>query len=487
MPFDGFLKRSFEQYVARNLPERDKFAFYFRELNKLDITYNSITPQKLIELIKTKSIKDSLYLFYTVFNSKNYWFSYDTFNYYLNQLAGLQEITISILRSSSSPMTINNILETIKRHHSVGSKYNDLASVIGNLKQNNNIYELDKHIFGVIDHFSYSHNHWKEITKDAIIYMQKIGRQTNAIELFQSLKVKYRNLRSKYELVYILRSDNQIEDLGFFNFVLKSMGFDERITVKDSIRELFTINLNPKHVAKIQEEILTKRFLRIEGMNTILKSQEYLKNYLGGFWGLRRYDENNLLYLVGSELYINKIISYEIFPDTSLDSILNIFGDNSFEKKLMLTIKNSTKLKVYNGVEAKPFVISKSWTMVKIVRCILFNIKREIYWDELLWIVKDFNLAIDNNSKSKIKNDKNITINGNKLSYFKISLKKNDIEDIVEICYELLFESVKQRPIEYIYEELNNEYIEITKDELLLLLENDDRFLLVDKQLIMVK
>ena len=465
----------------------NKFSYYYYELQKIEIPFNIISPQKLLDLIHPKSTENALYLFSTVFNTKNLCFNKFEGVYFLNQIAGLQETCINILKSSEKPLELSKILEIIKYNFSADNKYDDINSVVGNIKQNSNIYELDKHIFGVREHFSYPQNHWGAINTQAKIIMTEIGRQSNAVELFDSLIEIFPKLRSKYELVYILRTNNDIEDLGFFNFALKSMGLDERITIKGSIEKLFEDNLNPKHFSEIQQKISEKRFSRIEGISSNLKSFEFLEYYFGGFWGLKMYGQYNLSNLAENDIYLTKIINYEIFPNTSLEMILNILGGNHFEQKVLTTIKNSNQLNLYDGIETEPFVISRNWSIVKLVRCILFNFKSELYWDELLWIVKDFNFVIDSYSKSKIKSDKNVIINGNKLSYFEVSLKKNDLEDIAEICYEILVESKKQESLDYIHEVLNNEYIEITKDELLHLIKNESRFLLIDEQLIMVK
>ncbi len=441
----------------------------------------------MLLLIKTYSIKDKLIIFKTIFNSNKFDFIPTDQGFTLIKYGTLQEVAIAILESSNVPLNVENIVDIIRKYYKVDGKYDSANSVLGNLKLNKKIYELDWHVLGLKCHFSYSQEHWGKISKIAKENIKKLQRQVNVVELLESIRKYYPKLRSKYELVYILREDNEIIDLGFFNFSLKSMRQKTRITVKDAIENIYKKNPKPRHFTEIRKEILEKRFLRVEGMNTNLKNLIFLRDYLGGFFGLKKTHQKNLRYLANNELYLSKIISYEIFPNTSFNRVLKLLQNENFEETIRQTIKNSSKLFLYEDLEAEPFIISKDWSEARLVRCILFNLRRTIYYEELRWILNDIGISIDESNRHKIKNDKYINFHGNKLSYVEFILSKDDVREISDICYDILTSSTSPESIEEICELINDEYLEISNNELIYILERDERFIILDEQIIMVK
>ncbi len=488
VPFEGYLMKNFEQYLSRYSPSESKLAFYNAEVSKLDIPFKQITPVGLLKRIETNSSEEKLSLFYTIINSKDFWFECcEDREYFLFSRGSLYEITKNILQQRLTPLPIIEILNIIKIYYGAEKKYDSIPAVVSNLKSHKDMYQLDRYSFGLKKHFSYSRNEWEDISCEAKKRIRQIKRQANVAELYDFVKLKYPKLISKYELVYILKSDSEIIDLGWFNYSLKELGIRERIKVTDAIIELFKKNHNPKHFSEIQKEVLTKRFLRIEAMNSILKSESFLMYYGGGFHGLKKLHKNNLSYLANSESYLLKIISNDIFPKTSIKSILELFQDGDFEESIKKIIYKSGNLLLNEDSEHEPFIISKQWSVIKIVRCILSNLNRTVFFEELEWMLKDLNISTDEVIRHKIRNDKHIDYDGNKLSYIEFKLKKNDVKEIIEICYDILKSSTNPEALEEICDYINKEYVEISYDELVYILGKDDRFITIDDQMIMVK
>lgn len=489
VPFEGLTPKSFNQYLMRNSPKNSRFAFFYNELTKLKIPFGKITPIKLFEMMKIASIQDRLILLYTIINSSQYLFvkkNNDTF--FIIRQGTLGEVTNDILEGADSPKAVDEILTIMREYYQKDSKYFSLPAVISNLKSNTDFIQLDRYTFGLEKHFGYPKDEWSEICSELKKYMRVIKRQTNAAELYKNVKGKYPKIRSKYELVYILRNDEEIIDLGFFNYCLEELGYDERLKVTDAIKDLFNTEPFPKHFTEIQHIISKQRFIRIEGIHSILKTQSFLINYKGGFFGIRSLSEKNLEFLARNETYISKIITYEIFPETSLKKIHELFNSfDNYEEIIKITVAKSNKLHLYEDFESKStFIISKDWSPVKITHCLLFNLNRPIFLDELNWIFNDIGIQLEPNYKYKIISHKNITLNGNKISYFSINIDKKDIIEIADICYGMLSTNNEPSLVEEICNYINTDYIEITNQELIYILENDDRFLLVDNQLIMV-
>ncbi len=487
VPFEGYLSLNINKVVKKNKQQKETdFYKIYATLLKMNVPFNTISWNVLFRLLKTSKIEEKLFVLKMIFNMEQFDVVSINGNFTLIKKGPLQEIALSILESSRIPLHVKEILRIGKKYYGVVGKYNSISSVIGNLKNNQNLYEVDKYVFGLKKHFSYSSQAWGEINKKAKQIIKSIGRQAYVAEIYEPLKKYFPKLRSKYELVHILRRDEEIEDLGFFYFSLKTMGLTKRIKVKDAILKLFLERGHPLHFSEVYKEIYQKRYIRIEGLNLILKKLRFLKYYGGGFYGLIKEEQVNINYLANNELYLSKIISLEFYPNTSFMRLLTIFGNDEIRPFVMNTITSSDKLFLYEYPEVEPFVVLKDWAIVRIVKCILYNVKRQVYLEELKWMLSDIGILIDESSYYKIKNDNHIKIDNNKLSYLNINVKEKDIEEILDICYELLRELKTPKLIDEICEYINNEYIEISKDELLYLLKSDDRFVIINKQMVIV-
>ncbi|MCH8326272.1 MAG: hypothetical protein IIB83_06910, partial [Bacteroidetes bacterium] len=86
------------------------------------------------------------------------------------------------------------------------------------------IYNLDYEVFGTIENFRYPKTEWRRIQNVCVRIIDEIGHQMGAGFIYRSIIKEYPKLRSKYELVHILRDCSSIIDLGFFNFTLIKYG-----------------------------------------------------------------------------------------------------------------------------------------------------------------------------------------------------------------------------------------------------------------------
>ncbi len=488
VPFRGFLSKAFDQYLHRNLRENIRIISLYKILSNTEFPYSKISAEDIFIANNITNSLDKLLLFKILISSQNFKFIYVEGKYCIIKLGSLQEITKNILAGSTNPLDITSILDIIKKNYALNNKYEDFTSVISNIKQNREIIQFDRYVFGLEKHFSYPREQWKNICDSIKEAINKSQRQTNVVELLEYVSPKFPKLRSKYELVHIIRSDQEIIDLGFFNFGLINFGITERLKISDEIKNIFSINPCPKHFTEIQKEISKKRFSRIEGINCILNSLAFLFNYSGGFFGLRTTHRENLHFLARNESYLTNLIDYELFPSSGISQIIKYF-ENTIPIDQLVDYINECKILVLfddnNFIEA--FVVSKRWSTVKIVRCILFNSKEQIYWDELLWLLKDIGLTLDSTDKSKIKKDRYIKIIGNKLSYINFQIQSEDSKVILNECYNLLLNTSTMWSLDKLNSFINQEFIDINYDELEFLLNDDDRFIIIDNKFITVK
>ena len=237
IPFKDFFPKSFESYLGRKVNTEPKWNKVFAILEELELPFKEITPQKLIMILSDSNcdLYEQLLCFKIILGSKKYFFMYENQKYFLLRKGNIKDITYSILSSSQDPMQINDILGIVHLYYNDGTKYESSISVISNIKQDERIIQFDRYIFGVNKHYSYPRKKWYELCSKAKIFLSTNKRQCYIAEIFNHLISDFPNLRSKYELVNILRSDPQILDLGFFSFSVLEVGIKSRIKLKDII------------------------------------------------------------------------------------------------------------------------------------------------------------------------------------------------------------------------------------------------------------
>ncbi len=80
---------------------------------------------------------------------------------------------------------------------------------------------IDYHVWGLERHVSYPKKDWPAIQKAVRHILGRRDQQISASVSYDLVRKNFPMLRSKYELVHILRNDPHLKDLGFFIFALK--------------------------------------------------------------------------------------------------------------------------------------------------------------------------------------------------------------------------------------------------------------------------
>lgn len=491
VPFKDFMPIAFEQRINREKVRDSNWEYLIQLLNKLELVHNEITTTKLKEYFDEHGLSNSnkLLCFKILFGVKKYFFYKENDKYYLARRGGIRDTTYMILKKSKTPLNIKEILFTINKYYYEGSKYQELNSVIGNLKQDERIIQFDRYVFGIDKHFAYPKSEWINICKLSKEFIKRENRQCYITEILGKIKDKFPLIRSKYELVFILRTDPEIKDLGFFNFTLISSGQKERIKVNGLIRNLFLSNPRVHHVNEIKEKLVALRYVHEMGIISVLKNHDYLKNYSGGYFGLKNMEEENCIQLASEERFLLHLVNQFFFPKTEINRIIEYFETACLQQKAFSTINNSNLFQVYNLENDINCVIVKDWSLIKKIKCLLALLGEAIYEEQLLWMLRDLGVHEIDYKKNlyKIKNDHSILVLNNKYQYNNIEADTTELISLLDDCYDFIIDSSKPITIKELFDLISNKTDKINIYEFEHYLNEDERFIITETKLVLIK
>lgn len=484
----GFIPKSLEQTINRRIISDRQWEKLSKTLDELEIIHEQITTHKLSSILSEKGvdISQQLLCFKIIYGQKKYFFFGENGKYFLFRKGGIRDVTYRILKGSAEPLTGDELVSVIKKYYDVGTKYTSLNSVMGNIKQDERILQLNKYLFGVEDHLAYPREEWSSINSQAKTFLKGIKRQYYITEILDDLKKNYPKLKSKYELVHILRADEEINDLGFFNFSLSSCGQEERIKVCDMIKKIFNNNPTIKHVNDIKNELRKNRFIADEGMSALLKNQKYLKNYPGGFYGLMNLDKENENELVEKEQFLKNIVNQH-YPFTHIETIAEYFDCEKKKQRIISNILNSNSFQVYTLDSGISCVINKSWSTFKKIKCLLANHDEEVYEEQLFWMLKDLGAENYERDLYRIRHDGEITYKNNKYLLLRIDSISDDLNLLLDQCYDFISDSAKSYIVQELFELVKAEKNDIEFNQFIFALKEDERFIVTESNLVLIK
>ncbi len=490
-PFELNLIKNRQNYFNR-FNEDDEPIVLYRLLERVEWHYKKITFDVFLSYLKNLDLdlKSILLTIKILFSLSSYRIILSDKNYYVIRVEKLPNIVRNILESSNVPLQIDEIVLIINRDYKSKKIFTpkSLLSIINRTKL---IYTLDWHTFGLSKHFSYPREQWKDINECAKTILKLSGKQVYVGELLDEIRKKFPSLRSKYELVHILRTDKEIIDLKFFTFSIADSGLKSRIKLKDVIYKIYKEDQRVRHYIEIQNEISQIRHVRIEGLNVVLKSIPEIIKYPGAFYGLKHLDQINLNSLSMNERFISNYLSTLLFPNTKTSQMIEFFNDDENKINCLRTIKTSETLKEINGVsDNDSFIISKDWSLLKLIKCILFNFHRPMYLTEIKWIIDDINIPSEYfiNNKYKVYDDDQIIKKDNMLEYFDYDISIDRDNELIDIFYELLLETKITFSFRDFFSEFEDDLVNEGLDEkkLRAILQEDERFIITN-EIIMVK
>lgn len=246
---------------------------------------------------------------------------------------------------------------------------------------------LDRYVWGFEKHVSYPKIQWRDIEKACRDVLTKLGHQASTTYLFEIIQDYFPDLRSKYELNYILQRDLYLSYLGFMTFTLKSGGQKERLKIKDLVVKLFEEDPTPKSGDDIFLELEKVRTMPTrEGQSTILRHIEGLKYYRPSYFGLDRFHRENLDHLSKHEPYLKLLLS-RMYPHTYLEDIMEELEVGESPESY-LSFLNQCKSIIHWELNQQHFFTRKDSSNFMIVLTILAQSNKPMFLDELILVLK---------------------------------------------------------------------------------------------------
>ncbi len=307
--------------------------------------------------------------------------------YVLRGRMNLPEMAEQTLRNSDRAMTLKEIIDTVKIQY--GREYIDLKVSLCHIRMNPNVLQLDKDVFGVEKHLSVSGGIMKKIQDIVADFLEKEKKVIDASVLFKLIRKDFPQVRSKYELVQILRRSKDVTDLGFFCFIHNSVNMGERKIVNDYLIEILNNNNHVMHGKELLAEINKDRVVSVTGFSSKLQNVPFIDTYGGNFYGLLEHREKNLKTLSTDPRFISNLAFQEMFPDTRLSRVEEVFRDFN-TKKVLDTIMKSDIFVTYDhpSMPGETLFLSKYWKRNKLYYIILDAMNRITTIEELDRMIK---------------------------------------------------------------------------------------------------
>lgn len=457
------------------------------KLEALVNIYEAYTPRKLVTALGLSQRDEILSLFGMIFGSNKYFFRERGGIYFLYKKDSLNEMAKAILRQAKEPMTIDDIMDVIRRNYDMIYNNGSYSAIVSRLKQDREIFQLDRSLFGMAKHLSYQMDLWPNIGQIAAEFLKRENRQVNIIEIMEQVTKQYPSVRSKYELVYIIRNHKEVFDLGFFNFCHVDLNLQERIKISTLIERIFTQEQRVLNAEEIYRHVRKERFARLEGMNSLLASQDYLKDYGNGFFGLYKDHEKNLGQLATDSNYLERRITNAVYPYTTFARIFEELLDLD-SSTVRDTIMNSRQFVILGDYESdEQWILVRRWPVHRMIFCILCNGGNPMFKDEMNWYLRKADRVLEDAHPSPLSN-LGIVDAGDKVELRQLSVSEGDGDETMEAAFQYLINQRKTVSLDELLCHLNqlSETGNLSIEELRYLVENDARFVLGTNEMVML-
>ncbi len=315
-------------------------------------------------------------------------------NYILRGRMNLPEMAEHTLRNSERAMSLKEIIDTVRVQY--GREYMDLKVSLCHIRMNPNVLQLDKDIFGVEKHLSVGGDAMKKIQKIVADFLEKEKKMVDASVLYKLIRTQFPQVRSKYELVQILRKSKDVTDLGFFCFIHNSVNMGERKIVNEYLIEILNRNNFVMHGKELLAEINKDRMVSVTGFSSKLQNVPFIDTYGGNFYGLLEHREQNLKTLSTDPRFISNLSMQVMFPDMRLSRVEEVFHEFN-TKNVLDTIKNSDIFVTYDhpSMPGETLFLSKYWKRNKLFYIILDAMNRLVTIEELDRMIKPLGYSGD--------------------------------------------------------------------------------------------
>ncbi|MFC1543250.1 hypothetical protein ACFL4K_01770 [Candidatus Neomarinimicrobiota bacterium] len=265
--------------------------------NELKKRASSPNTLSLWQLFKGMTHSERLHYLKAIFSSKNLTIKKDNDGYWINRTKyGQCCVLHQCLRENDRPTSLDEFCKFLRESPYYRSEVRPRC-VYNTLTINPEFIIVDWHVWGFKKHLSYDESSYPSIQAACRDIIHASDVQLDASILFKRIKSQFQALRSKYELVYILRQDPSFRDLGFYTFILDESDQEERVKISDIVRDIFSGDQSPLSVEEIYQRVSKVRSASRSGFNTGLKKMDFLEHYVPFYFGLKSCRNANLSFL----------------------------------------------------------------------------------------------------------------------------------------------------------------------------------------------
>lgn len=368
------------------------FTIYTRLKNILKVV-DGITLTELLNELSDLSLSDKLSVFRIILAVSYFRIVPYHNTFMIRGRLNLPEMAEQTLLRSETPLPLEQVIKSVKEFY--GKEYHDLKVSLCHIRLNNRVLQLDKNLFGVASHISYQGNDIVAINQLVADFLEKEKKVVDASVLYKFAKKQFPRLRSKYELVQILRQGDQISDLGFFCFVHNSVNMSERPLVNEYLIETLSANNFVMNGKALLTEINKKRVVSVTGFSSKLKNVAFIDYYGGNYYGLKDHREQNLKTIAADPVFISNFLFEKGFPDSFYNRIDELFKDFDLDL-IKKTISNNENFQIFNfGENEGDVIFSRLWKRNKLYYCILYHQSKPISVERMSEICLQMNISAE--------------------------------------------------------------------------------------------
>lgn len=381
-------------FLSQNIYRDNNSMFtIYNRLKSMLKTVDGIALTELLDELKDLPLTEKLSVFRIILAISYFRIVPYQNTFFIRGRLNLPEMAEQILIRSKTPLPLEQVIKAVKDYY--GKEYHDLKVSLCHIRLNNKVLQLDRNLFGVASHINYQGDDIVAVNKFVAEFLEKEQKVVDASVLYKFAKKQFPLLRSKYELVQILRQGDQVTDLGFFCFVHNSVNISERPLVNEYLIEALSNNNFVMDGKALLTEINKKRVVSVTGFSSKLKNVSFIDYYGGNYYGLKEKREQNLKTLASDPVFISNFLLEKEYPDLFYNRIYDLFKE--FDLDLIKnTIAKNDIFKIFNfGEEEGDVIFSKLWKRNKLYYAILYHQSEPISIEKLSEICSQIGVSAE--------------------------------------------------------------------------------------------
>jgi hypothetical protein len=397
--YPGIPSFSNKFFLSQNIyRENNNLYNLYTRLKTFLKSCDGVSVHELLQEFEDLSLLDKLSLFRIIFAISYFRVVTSGNTFVIRGRLSLPEMAEQALHKSDVPLKLEDVIRSVKTLYA--KEYFDLKVSLCHIRMNHDVLQLDKNLFGVQKHISYNLEEMKPIHTLVSNFLKTQSKVIDASVLFKVAKKAFPKIRSKYELVQILRLCDEVVDLGFFCFVHSDNQMTERTLVNDYLIDILSRNNFVMNGKTLLSEINKERVVSVTGFSSKLKNVSFIDYYGGNFYGLSDHREQNIKTISRDPVFISNLFFEKTYPNTVYSAVKDVFKDFDLQA-VEETINSSDIFHLYDfpGSEGKA-LLSKLWKRNKLFYTILYHHNEPLPLESLSAITTP--LGIDAQTLKKI-------------------------------------------------------------------------------------